>query len=1122
MQCPRCQHEIRSGAKFCEECATPLARSCSNCGSQLSATAKFCPECAHPVAGTTVAEARFASPQSYTPKYLAEKILTSKAALEGERKQVTVLFADLKGSMELLADRDPEEARRILDPVLDHMMEAVHRFEGTVNQVMGDGIMALFGAPLSHEDHAARACYAALRMQESIKRHGESVRRTEGVPIRIRVGLNSGEVVVRAIGSDLHMDYTAVGQTTHLAARMEQIAAPDTIVIAPATLTLAEGFVVVKPLGPTRIKGVADAIEVYELTAASPIHSRLKAAALRGLTRFVGRSAEMARLHDALELAKSGRGQIVAVVGEPGVGKSRLFWEFTHSPETAAWLTLEGASVSYGKATTYYPVIELLKGYFAIDSRDSERTIREKVTGKLLSLDRALEGALPALLSLLDVATEDERWRQFEPLQRRQRTLEGVKRLLLRESQVQPLIVVFEDLHWIDGETQALLDGLVESLPTARMLLLVNYRPEYQQHWGSRTYYHQIRIDHLPPAKADELLDSLLGRDPTLRPLKRLLVERTEGNPFFLEETVRTLVETAVLVGERSAYRLAGDVQTLTVPATAQAVLAARIDRLIPEDKRRLQAAAVVGKDVPLPLLLAVADEAEDGLRAGIARLQAAEFLYETHLFPDLEYTFKHALTHEVTYTAILHERRRTLHARVAEAIERLYFGRLAEQVERLAHHALRGEMWDTAVRTFHEAGHRAEARSAPRQAAAFYEEALGALNHLPRRAESAAREIDLYLGLRGCLFPLGELSRLKELVDKATALATAAGDRDRLGRAMSLEAHNWWVVGLPEPAIASAEGARDAAAERADEDGLIAASFRLGQACHLGGDFRRCVDILRFTGERAKIELERPRLESLMMWSVLARVWLGFALAELGEFPAAIRAGEEGVRLSEQHETPYSLFHALMGLGNSLLIKGEAKQALSVLLRGWTVAETTDLPLMARAVEIFVGYAHLQAGDLESACSTLERSTAYTDSIGFMAFCPFGINFLSEAYLLTGQVDRAKSLAERSADLTLKYRQRGYHAWSLRMLGKIACHPEYLDETRAAGRYRESLKLATELEMRPLQAHCHLGLGKLYRRTEKREQAQEHLTTATTMYREMDMRFWLEQAEAEMRELTP
>ena len=598
MKCPRCQHENRSGAKFCEECAIPLARTCANCASQLSATAKFCSECAHPVAAL-IPDARFTSPESYTPKHLAEKILTSKVALEGERKQVTVLFADLKGSMELLADREPEEARKILDPVLELMMDAVHRYEGTVNQVMGDGIMALFGAPLAHEDHAVRACYAALRMQESVKRYADEVRRSHAAVVKIRVGLNSGEVVVRAIGSDLHMDYTAVGQTTHLAARMEQIADPGAIVITPEPLALVEGYVKVKSLGPVPVKGLAGPVEVYEVTGAGPARTRLQAAARRGLTRFVGRDAELEQLRRAQQLASSGRGQVAAIVGEAGVGKSRLIYEFTHSHRMQGWRFLESASVSYGKATSYLPVIALLKGYFKIHDRDDLREVRSKVTGTVLTLDESLKPTLPALLALLDVTVDDPAWQTLDPGQRRQRTLDAVKRLLLREAREQSLLLIFEDLHWIDGETQALLDAMVESLGSARLLLLVNYRPEYQHGWGSKTHYSQMRLDALPAESAGELLEALLGEDPGLVPLKQLLVRR--GNPFFLEETVRTLLETKTLAGERGRYRLTQPVQAIQVPATVQAILAARIDRLASEDKRLLQTASVVGKDVPKP-----------------------------------------------------------------------------------------------------------------------------------------------------------------------------------------------------------------------------------------------------------------------------------------------------------------------------------------------------------------------------------------------------------------------------------------------------------------------------------------------------------------------------------------
>jgi class 3 adenylate cyclase len=374
MKCPKCQHENETGANFCEECAAPFPRACSNCGRQLSATAKFCPECAQPTgfipAQPQTTNNRFASPEVYTPRHLVEKILTSRAALEGERKQVTVLFADLKGSMELLADRDPDEARNVLDPVLQLMMDAVHRYEGTINQVMGDGIMALFGAPLAHEDHAVRACYAAIGMQEKVKKYAEQARRSHGAVIKIRVGLNSGEVVVRAIGSDLRMDYTAVGQTTHLAARMEQLADPGAIVITPDTLALVEGYVEVKSLGLVPVKGLADHIEIYEVLCAGPARTRLQAATRRGLTRFVGRDNEIEQLRRVLQLASAGRGQVAAIIGEAGVGKSRLVYEFTHSHRLEGWLVLESSSVSYGKATSYLPVIDLLKAYFKIQDRD--------------------------------------------------------------------------------------------------------------------------------------------------------------------------------------------------------------------------------------------------------------------------------------------------------------------------------------------------------------------------------------------------------------------------------------------------------------------------------------------------------------------------------------------------------------------------------------------------------------------------------------------------------------------------------------------------------------------------------------------------------------------------------
>jgi class 3 adenylate cyclase/tetratricopeptide (TPR) repeat protein len=1117
VKCPRCQHENEAGAKFCEECATPLARACAKCGRPLSATAKFCPECAHPTSRPAAPPAapRFDSPEAYTPRHLVEKILTSRGALEGERKLVTVLFADLKGSMELLADRDPEEARKLLDPVLERMMEAVHHFEGTVNQVMGDGIMALFGAPLAHEDHAVRACYGALRMQESVKRYAEEVHRAAGVPLHIRVGVNSGEVVVRSIGSDLHMDYTAVGQTTHLAARLEQMAMPGSILIAPETLRLAEGYVVVKPLGERPIKGVDAPIEVFEVVGAGTARSRLQAAAARGLTRFVGRDAELEQLHQALERAGTGHGQVVAVVGDPGVGKSRLFWEFSHSHRTQGWLMVESSSVSYGKATAFLPLIELLRTYFQIEARDEARKIREKVTGKLFSLDRALEPSLPALLWLLDVPVDDPQWQRLDPPQRRRQTLAGIKRLLLRESQVQPVLLVFEDLHWIDAETQALLDSVVESLPTARLLLLVNYRPEYQHGWGGKTYYRQLRIDPLPPESAEALLEALLGHDAALQSLKRLLIERTEGNPFFLEETVRTLVETKVLAGERGAHHLAKAVHTLQIPATAQAILAARIDRLAPEDKRLLQAASVIGKDVPFTLLQAVAEGPEESLRQGLTHLQAAEFLYEARLFPDLEYTFKHALTHEVAYGSVLQDRRRALHARIVEAIEALYPERLTEQVERLAHHAVRGDRWEKAVAYLRQAGAKAFARSAHRESTACLEQALAALAHLPETRETSEQAIDLRVELRHALWPLGENGRILDSLQEAATLAETLADQGRLARVLSARGYSLWMLGDHDGVATSNQRALGIATSLGDFALEAAANFALGLAYYGLGDYRRATDhlnrnILTLQGERAY-----GRFGTAGVTSVLSIMALAWCHAELGSFAEGIGRGEDALRIATARDDNLSLMFADVAVGQLYLVQGDLGRAIPRLERGLALCRTWDFPSWVPWLASRLGAAYTLAGRATDGLPLLEESMAQAAARGWKADASSLAARLSEAYLEAGRVQEAATLAVRALDLAREHKGRGHQAWALRLLGEIASRRDFSDLRAADSHYREALALAEELGMRPLAAHCHLGCGKLYRRSSEPARADEHLATATAMYREMDMGFWLEQAAA-------
>jgi len=1059
---------------------------------------------------------------AYPPTYLAEKILTSKSALEGERKQVTVLFADLKSSMELLADRDPEEARQLLDPVLERMMAAVHRYEGTVNQVMGDGIMALFGAPIAHEDHAVRACYAALAMQEAIRHYSEEVRRGHGLEVQIRVGLNSGEVVVRAIGNDLHMDYSAIGQTTHLAARMEQLAPPGTIRLTAETLRLAAGWVQVTPLGPVPVKGLPEPVEVSELVGAGPARTALQAFAARGLTSFVGRQAELAALHQALEHSRAGHGQIVAVIGEPGVGKTRLFYEFSHASRTQGWRLLESHSTSYGKATPYLPVIDLLKTYVQLEDRDDGRQVREKLTGRLLTLDPALGPSLPAFLALLEVPVEDPPWQALDPAQRRQRTLDALKHLLLRESQVQPLLLVFENLHWIDAETQAFLDGLAESLPAARLLLLVNYRPEYQHSWGQKTYYTQLRLDPLPPASAEALLQSLLGGDPGLEPLKQRLIERTQGNPFFLEESVRTLVETQGLVGDQGAYRLARALPSIQMPSTVQAVLAARMDRLPAEEKRLLQTAAVIGTEVPLVLLQAIAEAPEEPLRLGLTHLQAAEFLYETRLFPEHEYTFKHALTHEVAYGSLLQDRRRALHARIVEALETLAGERVAEQVERLAHHALRGEVWAKALTYCRQAGEKAMARSAHREAVGSFEQALGALQHLPEQHHTLEQAIDLRLALRSALWPSSDFGRILAYLREAEALAAALDDPRRLAQVSLFLSENFRIMGAYDQAIAASQRALALATAGGDVVLRALANQRLGQACQAQGDYRRAIDCLGLTVASLDGAQRRERFGQVVLPAVLSRAYLAWCHAELGTFAEGRTRGDEGLRIAEEVDHSGSLMYAYHGIGLLALRQGDLPRALPRLERAMGICQDADLPLFFPWIAAALGAAYALAGRVADAVPLLtqamEQATA-TETVLHQALCRLS---LGEAHLLADRLEEAHALAERALALAREHQERGYQAYALRLLGEIAAQREPPDVEPAGAHYRQALTLAEELGMRPLVAHCHRGLGTLYAKMGQRGQARAALSTAVALYRDMEMTFWLPPAEAALAQEEP
>ena len=1119
IRCPRCDADNSDKSRFCRQCGARITTACPSCGAVGEPDSRFCDACGSPLPATPLGDsgARALAPDRYTPRHLAERILTARPAAEAERKQVTVLFADMKSSLEMLADRGPEAARDLVDPVIACMMQAVHRYEGMVNQVLGDGIMALFGAPLSVEDHALRACYAALALQNDIARHAENVLRAQGVTVQVRVGLNSGEVLLRTIGNDLSLEYSAIGLTTHLASRMEQLAPPGQILITTETFRLVEGYVSVASLGPVPVKGLSEPAVVYQLLGPGAARTRLQAGATRGLTRFVGRQREMETLTHALEAASRGRGQLVAMVGEAGVGKSRLVRELTQSAATQGWRILESRSVSYGRAAPYGPVRDLLRSLFQISDSDDREATRQKVTTKVLNRGRMIADTVPAILTLLDALPADSSFSTLDPRDRRQRTLEAAKGVLIRESQLEPLLIVTEDLHWIDSETQALLDSLVESLPPARIVLLVNYRPEYRHNWASKSCYAQLRVDPLIAEGSDELLEALLGSDPGLDPLKRLLMEQTGGNPLFVEECIRTLAETHALDGRRGAYHLAHPLGAITVPATVHAVLAARIDRLPAAEKALLQTASVIGKDVPFALLKEITEPPEGELRASLAALQTAEFIHEVSLFPELEYTFDHALTHEVTYSGLVKERRQTIHARIVDALERLALGHPMERVERLAQHAVRGAVWSKATAYLRRTGVNAAAQSAYQQAVTCFEQALEALGHLPQSAETMTEAIDLRFDLRNALFALGRLEELLAHLNHANVVAETLGDQRRLGWVAAYLSHYFWRVGDHARSIET--GRRGIAiGEALDDIGLQTTNVQLGLTYYTVGDYHRAVQCLRriigALGERFRSE----QFGWAGVPAVISRAYLMGCLGEIGQFTEGIALGEEAIRIAEEANHAFSLGQAYINLGVLYIRKGDVERAIAYLERGKAVVGVSKVSALSIGFATALGYGYALSNRLPEALSLLEDAVERAGANRIAGRYSLWMAWLAETYLRTGRVDDASRLVDRALALARDHGERGNEVHILLLLAEIGAVVRTTEDAKEAETaYRFVVGRAEELGMRPLVARCHLGLGRWYRSVGRLNDSRQLLRAAVDLFRDMQMQTEVERTEAEL-----
>lgn len=1060
-----------------------------------------------------IAQRRTSQPAETGPTSVEEATATAARPLEDaepERKNLTVLFADIKGSTELVDGLDPELALQRLDPALQTMIDAVNRFEGTVSHTRGDGIMALFGAPVAHEDHAVRACYAALAMQEAVNA-------LSGGELAIRVGLHSGEVVVRPLGGGAGARYDAVGPVVHLASRVEESMESGRIGLTMATLERAEGFIEAEALGAMRLRGVREPVDLFELRGSTSARSRWEARAARGLTPFVGRQAELEKMNRALERASRGQGEVVALIGEPGMGKTRMAHEFVRAAENAGWAVLETGGAAHNRDATYLPVSDMLRSWVEVTESDSQADIVRKVQSRVSSLGIEMLSVLPPLFALLDLPVDDAEWQALGAPQRRRRTLDALIALLARLSQQQPLILVVEDLHWIDSETQGFLDALVDGIAAVPMLLLVTYRPEYAHDWASRSYFRLIRADPLEDDTAAELLRHLLGDSPDLAHARRFLFERTGGTPLFLEETVRALIETGVITGARGAFLPAKPLDQFEIPTSVQEVLAARIDRLAPDAKNLLQVASVIGKDVPLALLQPIANLDDEALHTALGQLQAAEFLQQTRLIPEPEYTFKHALTQEVAYASVLRERRRSLHTRTVDTIEARYADRLDEHVERLAHHALTAEDWTKAVTYCRDAGNKALRRAALRAAVVDFERALDALHHLPETDESIAQDIDLRFELRNALFVLGDHATTTEHLWRAEELARRIGDDDRIGWSLLHLGATYWRQGDYGDAETVILQARDIAEQVGDTELGYLAAYRLGQTYYGMGDFNAAATWLK----RAIADMQTNHAERKFALGGLPFVFscsvLISSIAELGNFDEIEAYETLGLTTAEDAQDHYSLYVLTRGLGHAYARQGRFDLAAKHLERATEIGDLYELYTLAPVILSALGYVYVVAGRQDEGFALLNRSidpAVWERSVHYAR--PYF--WFAEAALVAGRHDDAAEMTRRGLELAEAQQEREGEIWALRLQGDLVAET---DPEQAERHYLAAIAGAATQGLRPHLAHGQLSLGELYATIGRHDEAVAALRATAALYQDLGMTYWLPRTESALNKLT-
>jgi class 3 adenylate cyclase/tetratricopeptide (TPR) repeat protein len=1107
MKCLRCQHENRPQARFCEECASPLSRTCAHCGAQLTTTAKFCPECAGRAAEPATPDARFASPAAYTPKHLAEKILRSRSALEGERKQVTVLFCDIVESTGLAERLDPEAMHELMDKALRLMAEAVHRYQGTVNQFLGDGLMALFGAPVALEDHALRAVQAALAIRETVNGYSEQLKRERSIEVHLRLGLNSGPVVVGRIGDDLRMDYTAAGDTTNLAARMQVLAEPGAILITEATYRLAEGYIRSEPLGSVRVKGRSDPVVAYRVTGRRPLRTRLELSAERGLTPLIGRERELQLLHERLARARAGQGQVVGIAGEPGAGKSRLLYEFRKSCEGERLTWLAGHCVAYGQTTPYLPLLEILRANFQIEEEDNPLQIRDKLRQHVHQLDPALEATLPWLGELLGLPIEDERLRQMDAKDKRQKTFEAVRALTMAGSQHRTIVVIVEDLHWIDRTSEDYLTFVIESLAGMSVLLLLSYRPGYVVRSADKPHYTQVALDLLTEAEAESMVGTLLGSRHLPADLLPIIWQKAEGNPLFVEETTRSLSERGLLVRTEGEIHWARD-GVVELPMTVQDIIRARIDGLEEPVKRTVQTAAVIGREFGHRLLVRISEMANE-VQHYVETLKHLELIHEKQYSPELEYIFKHAVTQDVAYQSLLSQRRKEIHGIIGEAIQELYADRLDEQAAILAYHYARSNRRERAVDFILRAGDRAARLSANAEATTFYEEALRILADLPASTRRDELHVDATIKLASVATTRPHFERDLKNLDAADAIARRLGDQRRTAQVLYWIARTHYVRGNLNDAIQFAEQSLALGDALGDDDLVVWPVNLTGRIYTVLGDYVKATSML----QRCVPLFERMgNLNELATASGI----LGVVLAATGEFPEALKFGDQGLRIAQEIQNLPAQAAACHYRALVHERQGQWGSAVEDCRAGLEVAERIPDPFRIYALTCLLGYGLFRLGEEQRGLETLQRGIRLAEDLGTTYLLAWAVTWLCDCHLARREWDAALATASRALSLVATGPDVYGEGLASRCYGEALgeSDPSRLEEAEA--HIRRAIALQEDKAMKPQLARSYVACARLLAVKGEVTKARAYVDRARGLFEPLGMQWhqqWLTEA---------